>query len=280
MTNGAASVEGWAHYRAAEACYQAELARPRGEPWDWTVFDVRLRGARGCAIRDGDSHLVGACFELQGDRWEIAQYDGEALAAWGAALEAYQRIVLPTVRARHVDDVKQKIVNGHRYPRVFVSYARADKVKVGRVIAALEADGARVLCDTKVFIAGLDLSRLVAWLMAHVATERQVADGVEDALRATGIYLVCWSKRYATRPWTLYELECAFRYLERDGWSRGPRVVFVRLDRHPVPRVYRDQLWVDAGGRIGAATREALRRAVFESAALSPRVRLGAVATS
>lgn len=192
---------------------------------------------------------MGACLELQGNRWEVEGYLGEALAAWGGALSAYQRGAIPDHVVRNCDRVKQLIRNWFDNPRVFVSYARRDAARVKRVIAHLADVGAEVLWDQGAFPAGLDLSRLVEWAMGDLAQDDQagVEQGVSLALRVAGVYLVMWSRTYATRPWTTFELTWAITYLERIRTQGmiGPRVVIVRLDEHPVPDEVATSLWID-----------------------------------
>src|SRR5678815_4774874 len=128
------SREGWTHYRKVEALWAREIRRTGARGWDWTAVDYRLRQAQDCAARDADSVLMGACFELQGKRWEIEGYMGEALAAWGGALSAYQRGGVPEHVLSNCDRVKQLVRNWFDIPRVFVSYARRDSARVRRVI--------------------------------------------------------------------------------------------------------------------------------------------------
>lgn len=264
---------GWQQYRAAEHAFAAECRRPRTRH-DWTAFDSRLSSARSWALRDDDSHLLGAAFELQAARWELARLQGEVLAALGGALLAYERIIDLGQRLFHVDRVKQLIANWYQIPSVFVSYARRDRRRVAAIIRHLEgAAGAQVIVDATAFIPGLDLARNVAWAMAQVESpaRRAIATLVHGALRVAGVYLVMWSRTYAARPWTTWELEAA---TEQQAAARrinqvGPRLIFVRLDAHPLPAPHGHALWIDVSGGLTSATRARLVRAVTSSELLS-----------
>ncbi len=266
---------GWTHYRAAVRMYAAELRRsaPR-----WTAFDYRMRLARDAAARTSDSLLVGATLELQASRWEVAGYQGEVLAALGGALWAYQHLRDPAEAATHTDRIKQRLANWFELPRAFVSYARSDVRRVRTLVTHLERahPGAQLVWDDRDFIPGGDLSASIALVMDYVrAPSRvEVASVVQAAFRVAGVYLVMWSRAYASRPWTRWELELATDHLaalRRRGFV-GPRLVFVRLDAHPIPVAYRDALWIDAGaGLRRAATRAALSRAITQSDLFGPR---------
>lgn len=261
------------HYRAAERLWKKEEGRPPDQRCDWTAVDYRLRAARERAVQDDDSVLLGACLELQGNRWEIDRYQGEALAAWGGALTAYEHDEVAEHRIRNCDRVKQLIRNWFDIPRVFVSYARRDVDTVRAVIAHLEDIGAEVLWDQKLFIPGVDLSQLVAWTMGDLANVDAVQDAVTFTLRVAGIYLVMWSRTYAKRTWTTFELKCALAYLDelRAAGRIGPRILIVRLDDHPLPRTEKMGLWIDLSGGLDARTRSELTRAVRETPLLRPR---------
>jgi TIR domain-containing protein len=233
---------GWRHYsgsvRAAE----------RG---NWTAVDFQLRQAADHARRDGDGLLLAMTFEAQGNRWEMAGYRGEALAQWQAALRLYDG------RSQQAaDHVRQLIRNWHEYPRVFVSYARKDARRAEELIAAMEGWGVEVFWDRH-FIPGEDLSELIDWVMQY-----------------TGLYLVCWSRHYARRPFTRHELRAALAYLDeaRQRGAAGQRVVCVRLDPQPrPPELKTEELWIDARRGTTPATLQSLRNALFGDLALKPR---------
>lgn len=269
------SREGWAHYRRVERLWRTEMARSAQRAWDWSAVDHRLRLARECADRDLDSVLMGACLELQGNRWEMEKYLGEALAAWGGALAAYQRDEVPEHALSNCDRVKQLIRNWFDIPRVFVSYARKDVRRVQTIVRHLQQIGADVLWDQDLFVPGVDLSALVGWSMGDLTAdaESEIEHAVTTTLRVAGIYLVAWSRTYAMRPWTTYELTCAFDYLNRLRATGcvGPRVVIARLDTHPLPETDEVGLWVDLSRGLRPRARDELARAVRSTELLRPR---------
>jgi hypothetical protein len=165
--------------------------------------------------------------------------------------------------------VRSELAQWHLTPRVFVSYARLDMARAVPIVADLKRRGADVHWDNQ-FTAG-DISANILQHMAWVAfpteaapSEWAVADMVRDALTTCGVFLVLWSRHYASRPWTQFELRTAFEHCDLRAAQAGPavRVVFVRLDEEEVPEVYAGELWVEA--RVeGEAAMEGIARGVF-----------------
>lgn len=81
-----------------------------------------------------------------------------------------------------------------------------------------------------------------------------------------GIYLIAWSATFASRPYTMMELRSIVDLLDawrETGASGGPRLVFVRLDRHPIPMVIGELLWIDAASRQKASAIDRIVDACF-----------------
>ncbi|NOX81415.1 MAG: toll/interleukin-1 receptor domain-containing protein, partial [Alphaproteobacteria bacterium] len=121
---------------------------------------------------------------------------------------------------------------------IFISYARADRDRIEKLAAALEAQGYSV------------------WWDRHIVGGAEFSEEIERALDAAAIVIVAWSADAAKSPWVKDEAVAA-----RDAGKLIP----ITFDETPAPMGFRQFQAIDCQswkGDAAAAPFQDLSRAV------------------
>jgi hypothetical protein len=202
--------------------------------------------ARAEGRRD-DRRIAGALIVL-GDLAELDGRIGDAFRYWCATLALLGRLQLGD--SADALRIRRLLRLWHSSPRMWASYAHADRKRVRSVIAFLGDHGVEVEYDTN-FIAGIGIQHQIVSTLARCPK-----------------YVVFWSAASRTSPWIEYELE-VIRDQRRANLAAGALdnvCLFYCLDDTPVPDEFTDDLFISERTSGPESARALLLRSLKTSA--------------